>query len=480
LKTLRTIRAGHLPVFISEYGIGSAVDLFRAIRHYESLGKMDAEDARFYKAQLDGFLADWERWRMWEVFDRPEDFFAQSNARMAGERLRGLNAIRSNPYVVGHSMTGTVDQGMTGEGLWTTFREMKPGTVDAVFDGFAPLRWCLFAEPVHVYRKAPVRLEAVLADEDVLPPGDYPVSLLVVGPGQKRVFERSLTVKIPDPRAKPQPPMVLPVFAEDVPIDGPTGKYRFLATIERGGAAAGQAAEFYVTDPADMPAVPAEVVLWGEDAGLAKWLAEHGIRARPFSPQAPAGREVILASASPPAPGNASAFAELARRIARGASVIFLSPSVFAKKEGATGWLPLRNKGGVAGLPSWLYHKDEWAKAHPIFEGLQAGGLMDYTFYREIIPDAGYVGLDPPAEAVAGGNNASQGYSAGLFVAVYKLGAGRFVLNALSIRENLGPSPVAERLLRNLLRYAAADAGKPLEPLPEGFEGELKALGYVD
>jgi hypothetical protein len=37
-----------------------------------------------------------------------------------------LNAIRSNPNVIGHSMTGTVDQGMTAEGLWTTFRELKP------------------------------------------------------------------------------------------------------------------------------------------------------------------------------------------------------------------------------------------------------------------------------------------------------------------------------------------------------------------
>jgi hypothetical protein len=36
--------------------------------------------------------------------------------------------------------------------------------------GWAPLRWCLFAEPVHVYRESKVRLEAVLANEDVLPP----------------------------------------------------------------------------------------------------------------------------------------------------------------------------------------------------------------------------------------------------------------------------------------------------------------------
>jgi len=43
--------------------------------------------------------------------------------------------------VIGHSVTGTQDQGLTGEGLTATlFRELKPGVVDAMFDAFAPLR----------------------------------------------------------------------------------------------------------------------------------------------------------------------------------------------------------------------------------------------------------------------------------------------------------------------------------------------------
>ena len=38
--------------------------------------------------------------------------------------------------------------------------------------------------------------------------------------------------------------MVMPVFSEDVVIDGPPGKYRFLATFEQGAAAAGGEVEF--------------------------------------------------------------------------------------------------------------------------------------------------------------------------------------------------------------------------------------------
>lgn len=478
IRALRTIGSNGLPIFISEYGVGSAVDLVRAARHYERLGKTHCEDAVFYRARLDEFLADWERWKMAEVFVRPEDFFARSNARMAGERLGGLNAIRANTNCVGYSLTGTVDQGMTGEGLWTTFREPKPGTHDALFDGFAPARLCLFVEPVNVYRGARVRLEAVLANEDAIPPGRHPVRLLVVGPGAERLFERTVEVEIPDPASGSEPPFAVPIFAEEIAAEGCSGEHRFLAAFERGAAAAGGEARFYVTDPGDMPPVEGEIVLWGSDPELAAWLAARGIRTRPFAPEAPAEREVILAGRAPQAPGGAPAFRELARRIARGSAAIFLSPEIFASGGDSARWVPLKKRGALAGLPSWLYHKDEWAKRHPIFDGLPSGDLLDTTFYRELIPDAAWVGQEAPLEAVAGANNAAQGYSAGLLVAVHALGEGRFVLNALRIRENLGSHPAAERLLRNLLRHAAALARGPLAPAGEDLERRLDALGY--
>jgi hypothetical protein len=469
---------GGKPVFISEYGIGSGVDFARITRHFEQLGAEALEDAQWYRQRLDVFLSDWKRWNMADMFASPEDYFAQCLAKMGKQRLLGINAIRANPKVIGYSLTGTVDQANSGEGLFTTFRDLKPGTVDSLFDGWYPLRWCLFAEPVNVYRKTKVRLEAVLANEDSLKPGEYPARIRVVGPGAKCVFDRAVMVKIPDPKAKPEPPFALPVFAEDVMIDGPAGKYRFLATFERGAAAMGGEAEFYVADPADLPKVDAEVVLWGEDAQLAGWLKDRGIRTRPIASTAPAGREVILAAGTPPAPGGAEAFRELARRIAGGSSVVFLSPSVFAKADQPAAWLPLVKKGSLTALPSWLYHKDEWAKTHPIFDGLPAGGLMDYTFYREIISEIAWTGQDAPAEVVAGATNTSLDYSAGLTVSVHTLGAGKFILNTLLVRDNLGRNPVADRLLVNMLRHAASELAKPVAELPADFGQQLKAIGY--
>jgi hypothetical protein len=169
--------------------------------------------------------------------------------------------------------------------------------------------------------------------------------------------------------------------------------------------------------------------------------------------------------------------AVLARRIAAGSAVVFLAPEVFAKGDQPTAWLPLAHKGTIVPIWGWLYLKDEWCKRHPIFDGLPCGGLMDYAYYRELIPDLVGQGQDPPAEAVAGAIKASQDYSSGLMVAVYELGAGRFVVNTLHVRNNLARHPAAERLLRNMLRYAARDVAKPPASLPADFDRQLRDMG---
>jgi hypothetical protein len=67
-----------------------------------------------------------------------------------------------------------------------------------------------------------------------------------------------------------------------------------------------------------------------------------------------------------------------------------------------------------------------------------------------------------------------------LHIGVYELGAGRFILNTLDIAPNLGAQPAAERLLRNMLKYAARDAEKPLADLPADLEKQLQAMGYAE
>jgi hypothetical protein len=170
---------------------------------------------------------------------------------------------------------------------------------------------------------------------------------------------------------------------------------------------------------------------------------------------------LILVGGKSAPPAGAAAFKELAERISRGSTAIFLTPSVFEAggQPGNLSFLDLQ--GTLIFLPNNVYHKDDWAKLHPLFDGLPAGGLMDYTFYRELIPNVGWSRTNTPMAAVAGAIYASTGYSSGLLISVDELGAGRVLLNTLRIRENLGKHPAAERLLRNFLRWGALETGKP-------------------
>ncbi len=452
MNFMRTVGSGTKNVFVSEYGIASAMDLVHLCDVYQQYGYTHLEYAKNLAARRDRFMADWNKWNLAECFGQPADYFHACLAGNSSQRLLGINAFRSNPRLAGCSLTATVDTWTAGEGFITLFREVKPGMQEAVSDGFAPLRWCLFAEPSHLYRGAQVTLDVVLANEDVLAAGDYPVNIEVFDSHDARIASRQTTLHI---STSPEPPLALPVYRETIAADWPTGAYRLRASFADSTPAAGRDALFYVTDAADMPPVPRDVVLWGEDAELASWLQSKGISCHAFTGIPQAEPELILVSRHPASPGGQAAFDDLMARVEAGSMVLFLSPEVFASGSDPTAYVPLASKGSPVDpfQTSFVYPKDVWAKTHPIFAGMSSGGLMDYTYYRELFTDRLWQNQDAPDEAAAGAIAASFAYYSGLRIGVYNRGKGRFILNYFQVRENLGTQPAAERLLRNMLCY---------------------------
>lgn len=455
--------------FLSEYGIGAALNLPRLVRQFEQMGAPGAMDATYYRTNLDRFMNDWKRWNLAEIFGRPEDYFDACQRMGATHRTLGLNAIRSNPKLIGYSMTGLFDHVGAGEGPITMFRDLKPGHVDAMRDGWAPLRMCLFTEPYHVYRGGSVRIEVVLANEDVVKPGEYGVEVAVFGPDEKPVFRK--TVKLTIPSASNNPPFALPVFTDDLKITGAAGRYRLTASFVSGAAPAGESVSFFVSDAACMPAVKSDIALWGQDESMETWLRANGIRFHSLADEAPGKRETILVVGK-----GGGGLANIARHMAGGSTVILLSPTPWPRWPLFGGELHALDY-----CAPGLYHRDDWVRKHPIFDGLPAGGLMDWTFYRNIATKDGQaiVSKTEPDEPVCGGINTVCPYRSGFYLGVFKLGTGRFIANALNIRPNLGVDPVAERLLRNMLNYAAQDSGKALTDLPANFVEQIKVMGYA-
>lgn len=451
------------PVFLSEYGIGSQMNVIDEWRHFQQIGaRPDLEDAALLREQSEALAADWKRLGFENVYPFPEDLLRESQRLHARQRTIGFDCVRSNPKLCGYNLTGMLDHGMTGEGLWTFWREWKPAVFDAVADGWSPLRWCVFAEPLHVYAGREITVEAVLANEDVLKPGEYPARFRVFGPDGP-VWDKTTMVTVPDP-----PALAVPAIRETFRLEGPAGTYTFAASLEHGGAPTGGRLEFHVSDPQELPQMTGEVSLWGMDSKTGDWLTDHGLRCGSFDPQSSGGHEIILVGNPGYADTVRPLWDALKQKMEKGARVIFLSPKLFQQNQEAMNWLPLKNQGVCRTFNDWLYHKECVAQRHPVFNGLRGPGIMDWDYYGPVIPHEVFEGMDTPDETIAaafatGNSSYPRGYGSSLLIALYKAGEGCFILSTPYILENLDAHPAADRLLLNLVRYTQG-LNSPKEP----------------
>ena len=451
---LRGLGAEGKPVFLSEYGIGSQMDVVREARRFEQIGaRPDLEDGAWLREQSEAFCADWRRLGFDGVYPFPEDMLRESQRLHARQRTLGFDLVRSNPNLCGFNLTGMLDHAITGEGLWTYWREWKPAVFDAVADGWSPLRWCLFVDPPHGYAGRAVTVEAVLATEEVLKPGTYPACFRILGPAGL-AWEKRISFEVPAPA-----PLAVPVLRETFRLDGPAGAYVFAASLERGGAPSGGRLAFHLSDPAALPRLSGSARLWGIAPAAGEWLRGRGLDCQDFSHTAPVRPGAILVGRPANAEIAPEMWAALSRQLEGGAAVVFLQAGLFAGGGAGMDWLPMPNKGRCYTFNDWLYHKACVANRHPVFAGLPGPGIMDFDVYGPVIPHEVFEGLDTPAETLAaafatGYYAYPRAYGSSLLMAAYRAGRGRFILNTPYLLENLAEHPAADRLLTNLIQYA--------------------------
>ena len=494
-RLIRELGSGSKPVFLSEFGIGSMMDVISEARSFEEHGcAEDLEDYRMLRDMEKRLVEDMERWGMKDVYPFPEDLLVDSQRRMARHRIHGFDLVRSNPMICGFNLTGMLDHALTGEGMWKMWRTWKPGAMDALQNGWWPVRWCLFVTPSHGYADRPLAVEAVLANEDVMKPGRYPVRFRIFGP-RGLAWERRVEAVLPIAEPGEDPPLAVGVLKDVITLEGPAGDYRLVANLERGGAPLNRSIEFSLADPDDLPRVDATVASWGIGDTTERWLARHGVACRQIGPALGAGvqekREVIIVGDVSKLAADRDAWVGLARRVARGSVALFLSFEAFRRskdpKEGEIdmGWLPLARKGRCHFFHDWLYHKENVARRHPVFDGLQGNGILDWYYYGTMIPRHVFEGQEDADEVIAAAfatgycGGGSRGYESGILMSTHRFGNGSFLLNTFPVMENLDGNPAADRMMLNLVRWAASRCAEPLAGLPPDFDATLRAIGYI-
>lgn len=448
INEVRTVGNGTKPVFLSEYGVGSQFDIVRTLRLYEqdNLNPISPEYV-FMKRVVEQYELNWKKYGLEGIYPFPEDMIIDSYRKQTCQRNHTFNIVRSNPNICGYNLTGLLDHGYTGEGLWSYFRELKPGIMETLRDGFSPLRWCMFTSNSNVYSGQSFTIEVVLANEDILPPGEYPVCIRISG-NSEVVWEKKLTLDLPKIE-NDENPLTVQVIKEEITLDVAPGKYTLAANMLKGGAPAGGRLDFTISVP--QPKFEnTPIIVYGISSDTQKLLKKMGAVCNEYD-----GITNGLILVGPLENKTLEDWRTLAGLVANGSTVVFLSPSALARGDNASGWLPLKNKGYLYGFNDWLYHKETIIGRHDYFNGLDKG-IADYDKYRFCYPSYIFTGQDIPDEVAAAGfavtNYCTEGYEAGMELCVYKFGAGRFVFNAFRIIETLSDNPLANHLLHNIVK----------------------------
>ncbi len=89
IARLRTFAGNDHHQFLSEYGIGSAVDLPRFLRQCEQAGIDKCDAANEVRARLATFMYAWDKLKLADTFASPEDFFKQCRREGGGIEADG-------------------------------------------------------------------------------------------------------------------------------------------------------------------------------------------------------------------------------------------------------------------------------------------------------------------------------------------------------------------------------------------------------
>jgi len=434
------------PVFVSETGAGSALDTVSLLRRFEQTDAVPfAPDVKMIRQMNELFVKEIEKFGFNDVISFPSELIRGSMKNHVYFRTQMFDLLRSNPNLCGISLTGLLDHSICGEGLWTLFRNFKPGIADVLQDGFASLRWNVLLSAPAVYAGQLLTVQASLATEDVLKIGmNYAVRAAILGKDGDAYMVRDYSFSVTEEYAQQ---MVVPVF-EDTwdTTDLPAGEYEFKAELLNGADASGGIRTFHICDAVHASAEKT-VYVTGLTPEEEQRIAALGFKVQPLEECGTDG--TVLA-------GWVQETDLLEACLRNGAHVIALR----AAEEQAITLLPEHRRPTLSREWDWLYHRETVLRPKGRFFAGMRTGLADALLYTGILTPNALVaeGEQIPDETDAfvfsTGYPCATGFLGGYKLGSYQVGTGTLILNTFNLLDAADTIPYAARLLVNLLENA--------------------------
>lgn len=459
------------PVLLSEYGHGSQNNVVQEYRKFLQYGMDEtAEDASVYRQMMEDLDRAFADYGMDCAYNCLEDFLNDTMRAHAALRLKNLDCVRANPKFCGYNITGLLDHALTGEGLWTYWRELKPEIADVLRDGWAPLRYSVLVDDKLLYPGRQMRIRAFLCNEDVLKPGTYSATMRIRGP-HGPIWEKKIDLHLPEFGYGDMPPLAVPMLDESMAFSEP-GDYEFSIQMDRAAPLGGRR-KFRVGAPLEGDFKVYAVGVEEKTAEKLRMLGLFVVEGLPVE----AATVLVGSMEDLTVEQKRDMIYALTKRILQGCNVIFLCPQVFKKDDCNEAFLPLKQKGYCYSFYNWLYHLDGICRRDGVLQGL-SDGILDSFVFGQAYPDCLFEKVQAPDEtecAMMGcGLPRDGGTYTGIALGAYNLGNGKMILNSFRIVENLGQIYAADALLLNLIRKYQVQG--VLTALPEDAEEILNRI----
>lgn len=440
INFLRTVGSIYQrPVFISETGIGSALDTVSLVNRFKQDGrKKKYPDVKMIHQINDIFLNELHKYKFDDLYPFPSELMKGSFENHAKYREYDFNILRSNPYLNGLSLTGMLDHSICGEGLWTLYREFKPKIADVLQTGFSHLMWCVLPKKTSLFKGEAFEVEVLISNEDKLKINErYHVRAAIIKDG--RVYDLRKYSFVADGRKS----FVIPVFTDSFPTGRlDDGEYTFKVELF-GAQAAGGTCRFNVYDHVTSKTNRSVYCIGMSDGDKAK-IQKYG-----FKISDKFENNVVLAGEV-----TKDNIDEIKNILADGAFVICLKAG--DEENLSLELLPEeRRPEKINREVDWLYHRETVANyKSSFFDGMPCGTL-DVELYGKIFSEADFDATEEQvpdvthAIAFSTGFPNPRGYLGGFKLGTYYLGKSKLILNTFKLLDSA--VPMGEKLLINII-----------------------------
>ncbi len=455
------LRAPDGLVFVSEVGYGGLPDLPANVEQYKREGNPLTPDYRLHHRMLEQLQGAMRAMQWGEFFgDAAALCRASQRVQAEGNRLQ-LEALRLNSRIAGYCLHAYTDgDWVVGAGLLDLFRNPKL-SYDTVKRVQAPLYLPIQVSPPNLREGQPGQIGIQSVNERDAIRGR--LTWEVAAPGGRIIRHEETNVSVPAGIGS--------LFQTPVPALAESGTYKVRVRLQtEGGVNYENQHEFFYLAKKDLEPPAAAFAVIDPARKITPFLEARGMQFREFT-----GAESLPVIVAPDPPRD---FVSLMNYVKRGGVAVFLKAPGFS-----TGLFPFKTRLRAA-RGNWV-PVNHGVRPHAIFDGLPVKDFMGQV-YLNVCAAETMQGIDEPpivgSLSFDWGQGAAFGESSylglkdvwwGADMAVVPHGKGRMLLSTLQIAEHLGKDPVADKLLYNMVRWAASVSGR-VEPAGPEIERELQ------